>query len=84
MFLVGDLNESLLTILKLSISFTDFAECFVRVPKCNCLRISVGYHDSPVIFVGPDEMRARTIAGLCWVCGCVFHLLWRGAVVSSP
>ena len=43
----------------------------------------VRYLGGPVIFVGPDEIGARTIAGLYWVRGCVFHFPGRRTVVSS-
>lgn len=38
---------------------------------------------SQLFFVQAHEMKSRTIAGLCWVRGRVFHFLSRGAVMSS-
>lgn len=54
-----------------------------QFPNGTACTQTVRYLDGPVIFVGPDEISSRTIAGLCWVRGCVLHFLRRGAVMSS-
>lgn len=55
-----------------------------RVPNETAYAPKVRHLDSTVIFVGPDEMRTRTIGGLCWRKAVLFRLPWRGVLMSSP